>query len=41
MLPEVGSSDMFVEKILSIRILEREVIRIGDVIRGTKEVEYI
>ena len=41
MFPEIAFSDMAVEKILSIRVLECEVIRVGDVIWGTKEAEYI
>ena len=41
MFPESAFSDMSVEKILSIRVLEREVIRVGEVIGGTKEVDYI
>ena len=41
MFPEIGFSDMSVEKILSIRVLVHEVIQVGDVIWGTKEVVYI
>ena len=41
MFPKITFSDMSVEKILSIWVLERELIRVGDVIWGTKEVEYI
>ena len=41
MFPESAFSDMSVEKILSIRVLELEVIRVGEVIGGTKEVDYI
>ena len=40
MFPEIAFSDMSVEKILSIRVLECEVIRVGDVIWGAKEAEY-
>ena len=32
MFPEIGFSDMSVEKMLSIRVLEWELIRVGDVI---------
>ena len=39
--PEIAFSDMPIEKILSIRVLECEVIWVGDVIWGTNEVEYI
>ena len=41
MFPETGFSDTSVEKILSIRVLVHEVIQVGDVIWGTKEVAYI
>ena len=41
MFPEIAFSDMSVEKKLSIRVLECEVIRVGDVIWGTKKFEYI
>ena len=41
MFPEIAFSDMSIEKILSIRVIECEVIRVGDVIWGTKEVECI
>ena len=41
MFPETGFSDTSVEKILSIRVLVHEVIQVGDVIWGTKEVVYI
>ena len=39
LFPEIAFSDMFVEKI-SIRVLECEVIRVGDVNWGTKDVQY-
>ena len=41
MFPEIAFSDMSIEKILSIRVLEPEMIRVGDVILGTKEVVHI
>ena len=40
MFLEISFSDMSVEKVLSIRVPECEVIRVGDVIWGTKEFEY-
>ena len=39
MFPDTAFSDMYNEKILSIGVLECEVIRVGDVIWGTKEAE--
>ena len=41
MFPEIVFSDMSVKKILSIRVLECEVIQVGGVIWRTKEAEYI
>ena len=41
MFPEIGSSGLAVEKILFIRVFDFVLIRVGDVIRGSKDDEYI
>ena len=41
MFPDIKFSDMSVENTLSIRVLERKIIQVEDVIWGTVKVEYI
>ena len=37
MFPDINSSELSVEKILSIRVFDFVLMRVGDVIRGSKD----
>ena len=41
MFPEMGSSGLSVEKMLSIRVFDFVLIQVGDVVLGSKDDEYI
>ena len=41
MFPEIDSSELSVEKMLSIRVFDFVLIRVGDITGGSKDDEYI